>query len=129
MKAEDLIRVVLADDQKSVRLGLRLLLEEQDGIEIAGEAYNAGSLLTKIASESPDMVLLDWGLPGMDPESLINTLYRLCPEVIIMVLSGETNIEKAVLQAGADGFISKASPPHQLMDTVQNLLSNHKRKR
>ncbi|MGD9093340.1 MAG: response regulator transcription factor [Anaerolineales bacterium] len=112
-------RVVLADDQKSVRMGLRLLLEEEGGMEITGEAYNAGSLLTSTASNCPNLVLLDWGLPGMEPDQLVRTLRRICPDVEIIVLSGQSGVKGEALQAGADYFISKAAPPENLLRKIR----------
>lgn len=115
-------RVVLADDQKSVRLGLRLLLEEEDGIEITGEAYNAGSLLTNVAPNPPDLVLLDWGLPGMDSEHLIGILRKLCPNMAICILSGAASVKEAALLAGANAYFCKANSPDQLVETIQSVL-------
>ena len=122
MNALKMIQIVLADDQKSVRLGLRLLLEEEEAVEIVGEAYNAGGLLAVAASRSPDLVLLDWGLPGMEPKQLITALRRLSPDVLVTILSGQTGVRDAALEAGADSFVSKASPPEQLLQTVRALL-------
>ena len=117
-----MIRVVLADDQKSVRMGLRLLLEEEGALEIVGETYSAGGLLTITASKSPDLVLLDWGLPGMDSDQLIKALRRLRPELFVMVLSGQVGVKPAALGAGADYFVNKASPPEELLQTVRKHL-------
>ena len=116
-----MLRVVLADDQKSVRMGLRLLLGEQGGIEITGEAYSAGGLLTNVASNSPDLVLLDWGLPGMEPDQLMGAIRKLCPNVAVIVLSGEPSVKDDALQACANAFFSKASPPDQLLEAVQSV--------
>ena len=116
------MRVILADDQKSVRLGLRLLLEEEGGFEISGEAYSAGSLLTSVASNCPNLVLLDWGLPGMEPDQLVRTLRRICPDVEIIVLSGQSGVQGEALQAGADDYVSKAAPPENLLTKIRSTL-------
>jgi DNA-binding NarL/FixJ family response regulator len=119
MSEVNMTRVMLADDQKSVRMGLRLLLEEEGSIEITGEAYNAGSLLTSAASNCPNLVLLDWGLPGMEPDQLVRTLRRICPDVEIIVLSGQSGVKGEALQAGADYFVSKATPPENLLRKIR----------
>jgi DNA-binding NarL/FixJ family response regulator len=115
--------ILLADDQKSVRSALRLLLEQEHDIEVIGEARNAGILLTKVASNCPDLLLLDWGLPGMSPQQLIPTINRLCPQTSVIVLSGRPGVEEGALSSGAEAFVSKSAPPEQLLETVQALLS------
>ena len=114
-------RIVLADDQKSVRLGLRLLLEQEYSITVIGDAYNAGSLLTHVASNCPDLVLLDWGLPGMQPDQLINTLRTLCPKIQIIILSGRPGVMQAAINSGADSFVSKGVSPENLIRTIQSI--------
>jgi DNA-binding NarL/FixJ family response regulator len=121
-------KVILADDQKSVRLGLRLLLEQEHCLEIIGEAYNAGSLLANVASKTPDLVLLDWGLPGMLPEQLMSTLRKICPNMAIIVLSGQIEVKTQTLEAGANAFFSKASSPDQLVESIQKVMKIQKRR-
>lgn len=115
-------QVLIADDQKSVRSALHLVLEQEINFELISEARNAGILLTKVAADCPDLILLDWGLPGMASESLVSTICRLCPHTSVIVLSGKSGVEEAALSSGATAFVSKSASPRQLIETVQALL-------
>ena len=116
-------QILIADDQKSIRSALRLVLEQEHGFEVIGEARNAGILLTKVAANCPDLLLLDWGLPGMAPEQLVPTVGRLCPHTSVIVLSGQPEVKGAALSSGAEAFVSKAAPAEELIASVQALLS------
>lgn len=116
-------QILIADDQKNVRSALRLLLEQEHEFDIIGEARNAGILLTKVAANCPDLLLLDWGLPGMAPEQLVSTICRLCPHTSVIVLSGRSGVQEATLSSGATAFVSKSAPPEQLIETVEAILS------
>ena len=68
------IKVLIVDDHPVVRRGLRVLLEVQDGIEVAGEAGDGATALALAAELSPDVVLLDLKLPGMDGIAVLTQL-------------------------------------------------------
>ena len=59
------MRIVLADGESNIRYGLRVLLEERLGIEVAGEAADVRDLLAQVKAGCPDLVLLSWELPGL----------------------------------------------------------------
>ena len=116
-------QILIADDQKSVRSSLRLLLEQDSQFEIIGEARNAGILLTKVAANCPDLLLLDWSLPGMSSDLLVPTICKLCPNTPVIILSGRSGVEEAALDSGAMAFVSKSGPPEQLRETIKAMLS------
>jgi DNA-binding NarL/FixJ family response regulator len=104
------VHILLADDQAKVRSALRLLLEQQPGVQVTGEAANAAELLGQKACA--DLVLLDWELPGLAPD---DTLLALRPHLKIIALSGRPQARQAALEAGADAFVSKIDPPERLL--------------
>ncbi len=112
------MRVVLADDHRDVRAAMRLLLE-QEGATIVAEASAADTLLTGAAEARPDLVLLDWELPGMPVEGLVRSLRVLCPGAVIVALSGRLEARAEALTVGADAFVSKADPPECLLAIVR----------
>jgi DNA-binding NarL/FixJ family response regulator len=112
------MRVLLADDQPKVRLALRLLLEQEQGISVVGEAAEAESLLAQVAAGCPELVLLDWKLPGMAGQDLLVALRQTCTTVRIVVLSGQPEAEQDALCAGADAFVSKTDPPERLLTAI-----------
>jgi DNA-binding NarL/FixJ family response regulator len=109
--------VLLADDQAKVRSALRLLLDHQTDVEVLGEAVNATGLVDWVKAASPDLVLLDWELPGFSPEAL-RSLREACPSLAVIALSGQPGARREALDAGADGFVSKGDPPEQLLAAV-----------
>ena len=113
--------ILLADDQPKVRQGLRLLLEQEQGMAVVAEVANAGSLLAQAKQAQPDLILLDWGLPGPASTEQLMALRKACPHVAVIVLSAQPGAEEAALAAGADAFVSKADPPEQLLAAIEGL--------
>ena len=112
------MRVLLADDQAMVRSALRLLLEQQPDVEILGEAVDTTGLLDWVKATHPDLVLLDWELPGLPPVALVPLLRFYRPGLRVIALSGRPEASKAALEAGADAFVSKGEPPECLVMAV-----------
>ena len=113
------MRILLAGNQPKVRSALRLLLEQEMGVQVVGEATEAKALLAQVAANGPDLVLLDWELPGT-AEDLLVTLRQTCAELAVIVLSGQLEAEEIALAAGADAFVSKADPPEKLLAAVRS---------
>lgn len=112
------MRILLADSQPKVRFGLRVLLERQPGLKVAGEATNAEELLAQIEADCPDLVLLGWGLPGLAKADLLSALRRVCPNLFVIALSGRPELRRAALDAGADAFVYKCDPPERLLEAI-----------
>ncbi len=112
------MRLLLADDQSKVRSALRLLLEQQPGWVVVGEAAEASGLVSQVRSAAPDVVLLDWELPGQRPANLVTTLRALAPQARIIALSGRPEARQPALAAQADAFVSKGDPPEALLAAV-----------
>ena len=111
------MRVLVADDQGKVRSALRLLLEHERDVEVMGEAVDATGLGDWLRAACPDVVLLDWELPGLGGERM-DTLRALCPSMTIIALSGQPGARQAALAEGADGFVSKGDPPERLLAAI-----------
>jgi DNA-binding NarL/FixJ family response regulator len=111
-------RILLADDQPKVRMGLRLLLEQEEWASVVGEAAEAESLLAQAEVTQPDLVLLDWSLHRSERPDLLSALRGRCPGLAVVVLSGQPDVEQEALDAGADAFVSKADPPEQLLSAI-----------
>lgn len=110
--------ILIADDQPRVRHALRLLLEQELAPEAVDEAAEAKTLLAQVAASCPDLVLLDWGLPGMAAPDLLIALRQTRTALTIIVLSGQPEAEEKALAAGADAFVSKADPPERLLAAI-----------
>jgi len=109
------MRIIVADDQAKVRSALRLALEQEPEVKILGEAVDSTGLLDWVKAVCPDLVLLDWELPGLPPAALLPLLHDYCPGLKMVALSSQPQVRPAALAAGADDFVSKGDPPEQLL--------------
>jgi DNA-binding NarL/FixJ family response regulator len=119
--------VLLADGESNVRYGLRVLLEERSDIEVVGEAAEAGDLLAQLETACPDLVLLSWGLPGLAGADLLPALRDACDDLYVIVLSGRPEERQAILDAGADAFISKMESPERLLAAIASLAQSYRK--
>lgn len=114
------MRILIADAQPKVRFALRVLLERQPELEVMGEAVDAESLVAHTETACPDVVLLGWELPGMTMEQLLPILRRQCANLVVIALSGRLEAQRSAKTIGADAFVSKSSPPDQLLAAIQD---------
>ena len=118
------LRTVLIDDESCVRSAVKLLLEHELGFLIVGELSSVTSLdrLQGACDLAPDLVLLDWELPGLDPKPQLKRLRACYPAVKIAALSGRPDARAAALAAGADAFLYRGDPPDQLLGALSTLV-------
>jgi DNA-binding NarL/FixJ family response regulator len=116
------MRTLIADDQANVRSALALLLEQEPQFEIVGEAADALGLLQAVHKHTPDLLLLDWELPGLETGHLLHLLRCQQPHLLIVALSSRPEAQALALKAGVNAFISKGALPEQVLATVANLL-------
>lgn len=114
------MRILLADNQSHVRFALRVLLERQPGFEVVGEAITIDDVILKTETSHPDLILLDWDLPGLATVGSITALKKEHPKLFIAVISGRFEARQAALVAGADAFVSKSDPPERLLAAIRN---------
>ena len=112
------MRILLADDQPNVRYALSVLLTRQSELDMVGEATDAYELEALMTSVEPDMLILDWLLPGLAEVGSIAALRFNRPELIIIALSGRPELGREAINGGADAFVSKIDPPERLLITI-----------
>jgi DNA-binding NarL/FixJ family response regulator len=110
MAATNPVRVLLADDQMKVRSALRLLIEQELAFNVVGEAGAADELLRGILKAYPQVVLLDWELPGLPDQHKIDSMRLIDPQLKVIALSGQPEARKQALAEGVDLFVSKSDP-------------------
>ncbi|MBO0829211.1 MAG: response regulator transcription factor [Streptosporangiales bacterium] len=115
------IRVLLADDQHLVRAGFRGLLEHSGDIEVVGEAADGATAVRMTRATSPDVVLMDVRMPGMDGIDATRRIVALHPDVRVVVLTTFELDEyvAGALRAGASGFLGKDVEPDALRDAIR----------
>lgn len=120
------VKVLLADNHHAVRSALSVWLEEQPFIREVEEAIDLESLLIQIATGIPDILLLDWDLPGLKHSGggyqLLETLQNMLPSLRVIVLSLRPEVKKLVLDARVDDFVSKFSQPDYLLDVFEKII-------
>jgi DNA-binding NarL/FixJ family response regulator len=118
-----MIRVLLADDQALVRAGLRLILDAEPDIEVAGEAGDGGEAVEAALAAAPDLVLMDVRMPGMDGIEATRRLLAARPATRVVMLTTFDLDEYVVesFRAGASGFLLKTAPPAQLVAAVHTV--------
>jgi DNA-binding NarL/FixJ family response regulator len=109
------VRIIVADDQPDVRSALKLALEEKPGTRVVDEVSTPAELVQQVWINSPDLVLLDWELPGIKPKELLQTLHTFCPHLSVIALSSRPQVKKAAIAAGAQEFVCKSEPSEFLI--------------
>jgi DNA-binding NarL/FixJ family response regulator len=115
------IRVLLVDDQHLIRAGLRMLCDAQPDIEIVGEADNGREAIALAARLTPDVVVMDLRMPGVDGITATSRILADRPSVRVLVLTtfGDDDHLYPALTAGACGFLLKDAPPAELLDGIR----------
>ncbi len=123
-----MIRILIADDHAIVRQGLRQILGEASGKYVVGEADNANDAIRKVREEHWDIVLLDINLPGKNGIDALKQIKGERPDTRVLVFSFHTEDSFALraLRNGASGYITKSSPPEQLLSAIARVLRGGK---
>ncbi len=119
----DTISVVIVEDFKLTRVGLRCALNSNEDIEVIGESENANDGLSIIAKNTPDVVLMDLGLPDMNGIEATLKVKELNPDVKVIALTSHDREEEVVaaLSSGATAYCLKDIDPHKLADVVRDV--------
>jgi DNA-binding NarL/FixJ family response regulator len=127
-KAQERIRVLLADDHAILREGLASLIEKQQDILVVGEAEDGNECLEKTSALIPDVVVLDIKLPGMSGIEVCKQLKTSHPLIRVIMLSMYEDFEyvNQSLQAGADGYLLKKVASSELVSAVRKAYQGEK---
>ena len=114
------VRVLVVDDQKTIRQTIRLYLESNSQIEVVGLAEDGVSALEKIAQLEPDIAVIDLEMPGMNGIKTIEIINERFPETKTLILSRREQQEyvQQAIVAGAKGYLLKGCSEEQLTEAV-----------
>jgi len=120
---ESPIRVLVVDDHRIVREGIRSLMEEVEDIEVVGEASNGFESIDLVESLVPDVVLMDLVMPQMDGLEATRQITEKHPDVRILVLTSFITDEKVfpAIKAGAMGYLLKDTGSNELIDAIRKV--------
>ncbi len=120
---EGRIRVLLVDDHHLVRRGFRRMLEDESDIEVAGEASNGEEAVEKARELKPEVIVMDFALPGLTGAEAARQILKAAPGIGILMLSmhSEPNYVRTCLDAGARGYLLKNAIDLELIDAVRKV--------
>lgn len=121
MSAHGDIRVVLADDHAMVREALAQILEESGCIKVVGQAADGPGAIETVTRARPDVLVLDYSMPGQGAPELLSSLRQLLPDLKVLVLTVHENIHYCVqaLECGAHGYVVKSAAVGELVDAIK----------
>ena len=117
-------KIVIAEDHTILREGLRALLYSQEDLEVVGEAGDGREAIRQVEDLMPDLILMDLSMPKINGIEAIREIRKHIPQTRILALTVHKTEEfiLEVLQAGADGYISKDASSEELMLAIRSVL-------
>ncbi len=115
----DVIRILLIDDHQVVREGLRHMLELEKDMEVVGEAANATEALTQVEMLSPEIILMDIKMPGVDGIALTRQLKEKQPKCNVIMLTLYDEYLTQAIEAGAVGYLLKDVKREELIKAIR----------
>jgi DNA-binding NarL/FixJ family response regulator len=121
MPSPELIKVALIEDQREIREGLRALIDGTSGYGCTGAFRTMEEALERVARETPHVILVDIGLPGMsgiEGIPLLHARYPAAPILVLTIYDDDDRIFSAFC-AGASGYLLKKTPPARLLESLK----------
>jgi DNA-binding NarL/FixJ family response regulator len=115
------IRILLVDDQSSVRRGLAMRLQLEPDITIVGEAENAISAINAASVLRPDVLVMDYEMPGMNGVEAARKLSEMgsASRVVMLSIHDNPTVKKEAAESGIDAFIAKHQPSEALLAAIR----------
>lgn len=113
------MRIVLAGAQADMRLSLQILLREEAGMEIVGTVNEAASARNLLYASLPDLLILDWALPGDSPDQLLADAKEIQSHPLVIVISRDEDRRQESMAAGADAFVNFANIASDLIPAIK----------
>ena len=120
-----IVKIIIVDDHKIFREGLKFILSNQKDMEVIGEASNGKEFLEILNTKKPDFVFIDINMPVMDGLEATKLAMEKFPDLNILALSmhGDEEYYFKMISAGAKGFVLKESDSSELKEAINDILS------
>lgn len=122
------IRILIADDQRLFRQGLRILLEQEDDLEVVGEASDGQDAFTLAEETKPDIILMDVEMPKLDGIQAVRLILERYPRIRVLMLSVYNEDERviAAVRAGASGYILKDADHKEFIKIIRSTFAGER---
>jgi two-component system response regulator NreC len=122
-----MIKVLIADDHAIVRTGLRTLIRSESSMELVGEATGGYETIELVEKFQPNVLVLDLSMPDLDGIAVTKKLAPRFPDlrILILTLHEDEALLRAVLKAGASGYILKRAAEAELISAIHTILRGH----
>lgn len=122
------LRLVICDDHAMVRVGLRRILEDDPAIKVVGEASNAEEAVALTSAESPDVIIMDLGLPGDSGIAATTRIRALNANARVLILTMHEDVAylREAFAAGACGYVLKAAADTELLEAVREVAAGRR---
>jgi len=120
---DETIKLVIVDDHRVVRSGVKALIETEPDLEVIGEAADGREAVTKVKAQNPDVVLMDLVMPEMDGVDATSEITKLSPAPEILILTSFSEEERIIqaIKAGASGYLIKDASPDELVQAIKDV--------
>lgn len=120
------IKLILVDDHRIVRDGIKALLNTENNIDIIDEADDAQELLTKLKHKKPDIIIMDISMPKVSGLELLKIVSKDYPGIKVLILSMYTNEEFVfnAIKSGAKGYLPKNTSRKTLIEAIEKIYNN-----
>jgi DNA-binding NarL/FixJ family response regulator len=118
-----MMRIVLAEDHKTVREGIKMLVNAQSDMEVVGEAGDGAAAIKSVRDKRPDVIVMDISMPEMNGLKATRKLKAEFPDVKILTLTrhSDDSFLEQLIGAGASGYILKQSAPAELINAIRTV--------
>lgn len=123
-----MISILLVDDHELVRAGIRRILEDIKGIQVAGEACCGEDAVKWCRTNQVDVILMDMNMPGIGGLEATRKIVRFNPDakIIMLTIHTENPLPAKVMQAGAAGYLSKGAAPQEVISAIRSVHSGQR---
>jgi len=122
------LRILLADDHETVREGLRMILNAQPDMHVVATASDGSEAISQCEKITPDVVIMDISMPGMNGLAATQQLSEKCPDAKVLTLTrhADSSYLQQLMRAGAAGYVLKQSRPAELLDAIRAVATGGK---
>ncbi|MEO7134650.1 MAG: response regulator transcription factor [Vicinamibacterales bacterium] len=115
------LRILLADDHETVREGLRMILNAQPDMQVVATVGDGGEAVTEAEKITPDVVIMDISMPGLNGLAATTQLMARCPSARVLTLTrhADNSYLQQLMRAGAAGYVLKQSRPAELLHAIR----------